>query len=89
MTTGREPDGVDDAPWIDNDHIAGTRSILDHIAAAGARRLVATHIYDQFDQPGIREKVIAEMSRVYDGVIVIGEDLMQLSLKPETPGTFR
>ncbi len=58
-------------------------------AAAGARRLVATHIYDQFDQPGIREKVVAEMSRVYDGVIVIGEDLMQLSLKPETPGTFR
>jgi ribonuclease Z len=58
-------------------------------AAAGARRLVATHIYDQFDQPGVREKVIAEMSRVYDGVIVIGEDLMRLSLKPETPGVFR
>jgi ribonuclease Z len=58
-------------------------------AAAGARRLVATHIYDQFDQPGIREKVIAEMSRVYDGVIVIGEDLMQLSLEPETVGIFR
>ena len=29
------------------------------------------------------------MSRVYDGVIVIGEDLMQLSLKPEMPGIFR
>lgn len=57
-------------------------------AAAGARRLVATHIYDQFDQPGIREKVVAEMSRVYDGVIVIGEDLMRLSLEPEEPGIF-
>jgi hypothetical protein len=29
------------------------------------------------------------MSRVYDGVIVIGEDLMELSLNPETPRTFR
>ena len=57
-------------------------------AAAGARRLVATHIYDQFDQPGVREKVIAEMSRVYDGVIVIGEDLMELSADPKKPGVF-
>jgi ribonuclease Z len=45
-------------------------------AAAGARRLVASHIYNQFDRPGVREKVIAEMTRVYDGVIVLGEDLM-------------
>ena len=66
-------------------HIEAARAA----AAAGARRLVCTHIYDQFDQPGIRERVVAEMSRVYDGVIVIGEDLMQLSLEPETPGTFR
>ena len=39
VTTGREPDGAEDAPWVDNDHIAGTRSILDHLAAAGARRV--------------------------------------------------
>jgi DNA-binding LacI/PurR family transcriptional regulator len=39
VTTGREPDGADDAPWVDNDHIAGTRSILDHLAAAGAQRV--------------------------------------------------
>jgi DNA-binding LacI/PurR family transcriptional regulator len=39
VTTGREPDGADDAPWVDNDHIAGTLSILDHLAAAGARRV--------------------------------------------------
>jgi DNA-binding LacI/PurR family transcriptional regulator len=39
VTTGREPDGADAAPWVDNDHIAGTMSILDHLAAAGARRV--------------------------------------------------
>ena len=51
-------------------------------AAAGARCLVASHIYDQFDRPGVRERVIAEMARIYDGVIVLGEDLMELSLPP-------
>jgi ribonuclease Z len=57
-------------------------------AAAGARCLVASHIYNQFDRPGVREKVIAAMARVYDGVIVFGEDLMQLSADPEKPGVF-
>lgn len=58
-------------------------------AASGARRLVASHIYNQFDRPGVREKVIAEMARVYDGVIVFGEDLMELTADPEKPGIFR
>lgn len=58
-------------------------------AAAGARRLVASHIYDQFDRPGVREKVIAEMTKVYDGIIVLGEDLMELTADPELPGIFR
>jgi ribonuclease Z len=57
-------------------------------AAAGARRLVATHIYDQFDRPGVREQIIAEMAKVYPGVIVLGEDLLELSPNPETVGTF-
>jgi ribonuclease BN (tRNA processing enzyme) len=58
-------------------------------AAAGARCLVASHIYDQFDRPGVRERVIADMARIYDGVIVLGEDLMQLSAQPPQPGVFR
>lgn len=57
-------------------------------AAAGARRLVASHIYNQFDRPGIRERTIAEMARIYGGVIVFGEDLMELSADPEAPGDF-
>ena len=57
-------------------------------AAAGARCLVASHIYNQFDVPGVRERVIAEMARVYDGVIVLGEDLMELSADPKKPGVF-
>jgi ribonuclease Z len=57
-------------------------------AVAGARRLVTTHIYDQFDRPGVREQVVAEMASVYRGVIVFGEDLLELSPQPETLGTF-
>jgi ribonuclease BN (tRNA processing enzyme) len=57
-------------------------------AAAGARCLVASHIYNQFDLPGVRERVISEMSKIYGGVIVLAEDLMELSAKPERPGIF-
>jgi DNA-binding LacI/PurR family transcriptional regulator len=39
VTTGREPDGPADTPWVDNDHVAGTRAVLDHLAAAGAARV--------------------------------------------------
>ena len=58
-------------------------------AAAGARRLVASHIYDQFDRPGVRERVIAEMARVYQGEIVFGEDLMVLGPESAKPGVFK
>lgn len=39
VTTGRVIDGPRDACWVDNDHVAGTRNVLDHLAAAGARRV--------------------------------------------------
>ncbi|MET0849527.1 MAG: MBL fold metallo-hydrolase [Candidatus Rokuibacteriota bacterium] len=71
---------------------AGTSGHLDAAraaAAAGARCLVASHVYDQFDRPGVRERVIAEMARIYDGVIVLGEDLMELTADPRKPGIYR
>jgi ribonuclease Z len=52
------------------------------------RRHGRKHIYNQFDLPGVRERVIAEMARVYTGVLVFGEDLMELSADPKTPGIF-
>jgi DNA-binding LacI/PurR family transcriptional regulator len=39
VTTGRVPDGEVPAAWVDNDHIAGTRSTLDHLARQGATRI--------------------------------------------------
>jgi DNA-binding LacI/PurR family transcriptional regulator len=38
VTTGRVPDSTVDC-WVDNDHRAGTRVMLDHLAARGARRV--------------------------------------------------
>jgi DNA-binding LacI/PurR family transcriptional regulator len=39
VTTGRIVDGPDDACWVDNDHVAGTRAVLDHLADTGAQRV--------------------------------------------------
>jgi DNA-binding LacI/PurR family transcriptional regulator len=39
VTLGRQPDGASDAPWVDNDHRAGTRAMLDHMAREGAKRI--------------------------------------------------
>jgi DNA-binding LacI/PurR family transcriptional regulator len=39
VTTGRALDGSDDDHWVDNDHVAGVRGILEHLAAVGARRI--------------------------------------------------
>jgi ribonuclease BN (tRNA processing enzyme) len=46
----------------------------------GARKLVLTHITEQYDRPGVRERVIREMGQHYEGEIIFGEDLMQIPL---------
>jgi DNA-binding LacI/PurR family transcriptional regulator len=38
VTTGRVP-GEEEGCWVDNDHWAGTRAVLDHLAARGAQRI--------------------------------------------------
>ncbi|MGZ4248749.1 MAG: LacI family DNA-binding transcriptional regulator [Solirubrobacteraceae bacterium] len=40
VTTGRVPDGLDvDDYWVDNDHVAGTHAMLQHLERSGARRI--------------------------------------------------
>lgn len=39
VTTGRDPAADESEHWVDNDHRDGTRSILDHLADSGARRV--------------------------------------------------
>lgn len=73
------------------DHDQGAASHMDAARTAigaGAKTLVCSHVYNQFDRPGIRERVIADIAGVYDGVLVLGEDLMELGLQPEQLGRY-
>jgi DNA-binding LacI/PurR family transcriptional regulator len=39
VTTGRILDSRQDNPWVDNDHEAGARTVLDHLTRHGAQRI--------------------------------------------------
>lgn len=52
--------------------------------AAGVRNLVASHITEQMDVPGVRERLIREMSDIFKGDLFFGEDLMEIPVG--TPG---
>jgi ribonuclease BN (tRNA processing enzyme) len=47
---------------------------------AGVKTLVLTHFLGQIDQPRIREQIVHEIQQSFDGKVVWGEDLMQLTL---------
>ena len=44
-----------------------------------------THIPEQMDVPGIREKVIREVGEVFKGNVFWGEDLMEIPVKDPKP----
>ena len=49
---------------------------------AGVRNLVASHITEQMDVPGVKERLIREMSAIYSGNLFFGEDLMEIPVRP-------
>jgi len=51
---------------------------------AGVKTLVLTHLLAQIDQPRIREQIVHEIQQVFEGKVVWGEDLMQLTLAAPT-----
>jgi len=54
-----------------------------HLAAEqNVKTLVTTHFTPQMDAPGVKERCLGEMHKVFDGHIIWGEDLMQLPLHP-------
>lgn len=54
---------------------------------AGVKTLVLTHVLAQIDQPGIRERILQEIGREYEGNVIWGEDLMEIPVGG--PGTVR
>jgi ribonuclease BN (tRNA processing enzyme) len=54
---------------------------------AGVKTLVLTHMLEQIDQPGVRERIVQEIRAIYDGNLIWGEDLMEIPL--QGPRLFR
>jgi ribonuclease BN (tRNA processing enzyme) len=52
---------------------------------AKVRNLVASHITEQMDVPGVRERLIREMSEIYRGNLFFGEDLMEVPAGDPAP----
>lgn len=61
-----------------------------HVAQqAGVKTLVLTHQLEQIEQPGIRERIVIEMSKIFDGTIIWGHDLLEIPIQPVTLGPMR
>jgi ribonuclease BN (tRNA processing enzyme) len=55
---------------------------------AGVKVLVLTHLLEQIDRPTIREQIVHEIRKVFDGKVVWGEDLMRLTLAGTSVGAI-
>jgi ribonuclease BN (tRNA processing enzyme) len=56
----------------------GHMELAEMAAAANVRNLVISHVTEQFDRPGLRERIVREVAQVYSGNIFFGEDGMQI-----------
>ena len=52
---------------------------------ANVRNLVASHITEQMDVPGVKERLIKEMAEIYAGNLFFGEDLMEIPIEAPAP----
>ncbi len=52
---------------------------------AGVKNLVVSHVTEQMDVPGVRERIIREMAERYRGNIFFGQDLMEIPVGTPQP----
>ena len=64
---------------------SGHMEIADLAAKANVRTLVVSHVTEQMDVPGVRERLLQEIGRVYSGNVIWGEDLMRIPLRGPEP----
>jgi ribonuclease BN (tRNA processing enzyme) len=69
--------------------VMGHMELAELAATARAKSLVITHVTEQFDRPGVRERVIADIARVYPGNIIFGEDLLEVPVASPAPAALR
>ena len=58
-------------------------------ARVGVKNLVVSHILAQMDVPGVRERLICEMSEIYKGNLFWGEDLMEIPVGDPRPAAMK
>jgi len=58
----------------------GHKELAAQAEEAGVRNLVISHVTEQFDRPGMRERVLREIGDIYKGNIFFGEDLMEIPI---------
>jgi ribonuclease Z len=68
-----------------NKHNMGHLELAHLGQTASVRNLVVSHVTEQMDVPGIKERLIREMSAIYAGNLFFGEDLMQIPVGPPAP----
>jgi len=56
---------------------------------AGVKNLVVSHTTEQMDVPGVKERVVREMSEIYKGNLFFGEDLMEIPLGDPIPAKLK
>ncbi len=54
-------------------------------AKANVKTCVVSHVTEQMDVPGVRERLLKEMADIYSGNIIWGEDLMEIPLEGPKP----
>ncbi len=52
---------------------------------ARVKNLVISHVTEQMDVPGVRERIVREMSAIYSGNLFFGEDLMIIPVGDPSP----
>lgn len=63
----------------------GHMDVAEVAQQANAKTLVLTHLVPMLDEPGVMERLVREMSTVYEGNIVVGRDLLQIPLTIQHP----
>ena len=53
--------------------------------SAEVKNLVVSHVTEQMDVPGVRERIIREIAEIYPGNIFFGEDLMEIPIGAPSP----
>lgn len=56
---------------------------------ASVRNLVVSHVLEQMDVPGVRERLITDMTNIYKGNLFFGEDLMEIPVSDPRPDAMR